>query len=94
VGTRNSAGVWTPDQAKRWLDFTRAAGGRIAAAEWMNEPTLAAISGAPKGYDAAAFGLDFKIFHAFAKESAAHVGTDGGRVLCRLPPLGQTAHPR
>src|SRR3954452_20642627 len=30
VGTRNSAGVWTPDQAKRWLDFTRTAGGRIA----------------------------------------------------------------
>ena len=68
VGTRNSAGVWTPDQAKRWLDFTRAAGGRIAAAEWMNEPTLAAMGGAPKGYDAAAFGRDFKIFHAFAKE--------------------------
>jgi heparanase 1 len=70
VGTRNSAGVWTPDQAKRWLDFTRAAGGRIAAAEWMNEPTLAAMGGVPKGYDAAAFGRDFKIFHAFAKQAA------------------------
>lgn len=70
VGTRNSAGVWTTDLAKRWLDFTRAAGGRIAAAEWMNEPTLAAMGGAPRGYDAAAYGRDFKIFHAFAKQAA------------------------
>jgi hypothetical protein len=69
-GTRDAAGVWTPDLAKRWLDFTRAAGGRIAAAEWMNEPTLAAMGGAPQGYDAAAYGRDFKIFHAFAKQAA------------------------
>lgn len=70
VGTRNSAGVWTTDHAKRWLDFTRAAGGRIAAAEWMNEPTVAALGGAPQGFDAAAYGRDFKIFHAFAKQAA------------------------
>src|SRR3954463_10106139 len=69
VGTRDSAGAWTPDLAKRWLDFTRSAGGRIAAAEWMNEPTLAAMGGAPQGYDAAAFGRDFKMFHAFAKQA-------------------------
>jgi heparanase len=69
-GTRDAAGVWTPDLAKRWLDFTRAAGGRIAAAEWMNEPTLAAMGGAPQGYDATAYGRDFKIFHAFAKQAA------------------------
>lgn len=70
VGTRNSAGVWTTDHAKRWLEFTHAAGGRIAAAEWMNEPTLATMGGAPRGYDAAAYGRDFKIFHAFAKQAA------------------------
>src|SRR3954468_19097140 len=69
-GTRDPSGVWTPELAKRWLDFTRAAGGRIAAAEWMNEPTLAAMGGAPEGYDAAAHEHDFKIFHAFAKQAA------------------------
>jgi heparanase len=69
-GTRDAAGVWTPDLAKRWLDFTRAAGGRIAAAEWMNEPTLAAMGGAPQGYDTAAYGRDFKIFNAFARQAA------------------------
>jgi heparanase len=35
----------------------------------MNEPTLAAMGGAPEGYDAA-YGRDFKIFHAFAKQAA------------------------
>jgi hypothetical protein len=36
----------------------------------MNEPDLIAISGAPPGYDAAAYGRDFKIFHAFARQAA------------------------
>ena len=36
----------------------------------MNEPTLAAMGGAPEGYDAAAYGRDFKMFHAFAKQAA------------------------
>jgi heparanase len=73
VGTRDSAGVWTPDQAKRFLDYTRSIGGRIAAAEFMNEPTLAAMGGAPEGYDAAAYGRDFKVFHAFAKQAAPNI---------------------
>ncbi len=64
-GTRNARGVWTDAQAARWLAFTRAAGGRIAAAEFMNEPNFAALGGAPKGYDAAAFGRDVKIFRRF-----------------------------
>lgn len=70
VGTRNEQGVWTPDQAKRFVDYTRSVGGRIAAAEWMNEPTLAAMGGAPKGYDAAAYGRDFKVFSAFVRQAA------------------------
>ena len=36
----------------------------------MNEPTLAAMGGAPAGYDAAAYGRDFKVFRAFAKQAA------------------------
>lgn len=70
AGTRDTDGAWTSDQGRRLMDFTRSAGGRIAAAEWMNEPTLAVMGGAPAGYDAAAYGRDFKIFHAFAKQSA------------------------
>ena len=70
VGTRNAQGVWTSSQAKRFLDYTKSVGGSIAAAEFMNEPNLAAMGGAPRGYDAAAYGRDFKIFHSFAKEAA------------------------
>src|SRR5580704_2637470 len=69
-GTRNSASVWTPDQARQLLDYTKSIGGRIAAAEYMNEPTYAEMGGAPKGYDAAAFGRDFSVFLPFVKKAA------------------------
>jgi hypothetical protein len=36
----------------------------------MNEPTFAAMGVAPKGYDAAAYGGDFKVFRAFARRTA------------------------
>jgi hypothetical protein len=70
VGTRDAAGVWTPDQAARLLAYTRFLGGSVAAAEFMNEPDLPAINGAPTGYDAAAYGRDFKIFRSFVKQTA------------------------
>lgn len=66
-GTRDASGVWTPDQARRFLAYTRSLGARIAAAEFMNEPALAAQNGAPRGYDAAAYGRDFRIFRAFMR---------------------------
>jgi Glycosyl hydrolase family 79, N-terminal domain len=69
-GTRDATGVWTDDQARRLLGFTTSVGGSIAAAEFMNEPDLVAISGAPAGYDAAAYGRDFKIFRGFARQAA------------------------
>ncbi|MBV8833986.1 MAG: hypothetical protein JO108_32700 [Acidobacteriaceae bacterium] len=70
-GTRNAEGVWTPDQARRFLAYTKSIGGRIAAAEFMNEPNFAAESrGAPKGYDAAAFARDIAAFHPFLKQTA------------------------
>jgi hypothetical protein len=70
-GVRDAAGVWMPGQAREFLDYTRSVGGDIAAAEFMNEPTMATMGGAPKGYDAAAFGRDFKLFAVFARQAAA-----------------------
>lgn len=67
-GTRGPDGLWRPDQARSWLAFTKAHGGTIAAAEYFNEPTLASMGGAPKGYDAAAFGRDFRVFDAFMRQ--------------------------
>ena len=72
-GARDAAGLWQSDQARRLFAYTKTVGGRIAAAEFMNEPTLAAMGGAPKGYDAAAYGRDFKAFVAFIKASEPDV---------------------
>jgi hypothetical protein len=69
-GTRDAKGVWTPEQARRFANFTKSIGGQLAAAEYMNEPTLATMGGAPAGYSAADFGRDFKLFRAFAKQTA------------------------
>jgi hypothetical protein len=69
-GVRDAAGLWQSDQARRLFAYTKSVGGRIAAAEFMNEPNLAAMGGAPAGYDAAAYGPDFKAFVAFVKTSA------------------------
>ncbi len=68
-GTRDATGVWAPDQARRFLAYTRSIGGTIAAAEFMNEPNLAETGGAPAGYDAAGYGRDFKVFHSFVKKN-------------------------
>jgi len=70
VGTRDAAGVWTPAQARRLFAYTKALGGHIAAAEFMNEPNFASFGGTPPGYDAAAYGRDFKVFRPFAREAA------------------------
>jgi heparanase len=70
VGTRDAAGVWTPDQASQFLAYTKSIGGGIAAAEYMNEPTFASMGGAPKGYDAAAYARDIAVFLPFIRKAA------------------------
>ena len=69
-GVRDAAGIWTSEQARTLLAYTKAVGGDIAAAEFFNEPTMPEYGGAPPGYDAAAYARDFAIFQAFAKEAA------------------------
>lgn len=69
-GVRDDTGAWTPDQARKLLAYTASIGGRIAAAEFFNEPNLAVIGGAPKGYDAAAYGRDFRAFLPFLRKAA------------------------
>lgn len=72
-GVRDANGVWTPVEAEKILHFTHSIGGRIAAAELFNEPTFASMGGAPKGYDAAAYGRDFRAFRAFLKKEAPNI---------------------
>ena len=64
-----------------WLAFTKSTGGRIAATEFMNEPTYAAMGGAPKGYNTADFDRDIVVFSCYgdplrlALAGCTHVGT-------------------
>ena len=69
-GVRDGNGVWRPEEALKLLTFTKSIGGSIAAAEYFNEPTFAAMGGAPKGYDAAAYGRDFAVFMSFLRKGS------------------------
>jgi heparanase len=69
-GTRDARGAWTPLQANKLTTYTHALGGTIAAAEFMNEPDLAAMGGAPAGYDAASFGRDIAVLRSFLKQAS------------------------
>jgi heparanase 1 len=90
-GVRDAQGVWTPDQAGRLFAYTASIGGSVAAAELFNEPNLAAMGGAPKGYDAAAYGRDFKIFLPFVRKAAPGLlvlgpgGVGEGGMLASFP---------
>jgi hypothetical protein len=68
-GTRDANGLWTPEQAQQFVDYTNSIGGSIAAAEFMNEPNMPEGAATPKGYDAAAYGRDVTVFHAWAKRA-------------------------
>jgi heparanase len=72
-GTRDASGVWTPNQARQFLSYTKSVGGHIAGAEFMNEPSFAGMGGAPKGYDAAAYGRDVAVFRPFLKQTAPEI---------------------
>src|SRR5882724_13262010 len=73
TGTRDAAGHWRPDIARRFFAFNRSIGGEIVAAEFMNEPTAPFLAGVPKGWGAADYARDFHAFHAFAREVAPNM---------------------
>lgn len=50
--------------------YTKSIGGTIAATEFMNEPTMATMGGAPSGYTGADYGRDVKIFSTFLKNTS------------------------
>jgi len=72
-GVRDAAGLWTSRQAKALLDYTKSIGETITAAEFFNEPSFAAIGGAPKGYNAEDYARDFAVFRSFAKAAVPNM---------------------
>ena len=91
-GVRDANGVWSPVEAQKILAFTRKAGGSIAAAEMFNEPTFASMGGAPKGYDAQAYGRDFRAFHAYMQKAAPSMKVLGPGSVGEAGTLGDMAN--
>jgi heparanase len=87
AGTRDAADVWTPKVAQAFVTYTKSAGGNIAAAEFMNEPTFPEAGGAPKGYDAQAYARDFAVFQAWAKANAPQMRIVGPGGIFEGTPL-------
>lgn len=67
---RDDAGVWTPVQARSFMEYTRSTGGEIYAAELFNEPNLSQHAGGPPGYNGEAFARDIQAFREFAAQVA------------------------
>jgi len=67
-GMYDKEGNWTPTQVKSILEYTRAVGGEIAAAELFNEPSHASHGDAPKGYNGERFAKDLAAFKTFAAQ--------------------------
>jgi heparanase len=96
AGVRDAAGVWTPDQAGELLAYTKSVGGNIAAAEFFNEPSYAAMGGAPPGYNAVDYARDFAVFRQFASAAAPGMqivgpGSVGEGITLMPGPLLKTA---
>ena len=93
-GAHDETGAWNPENSRRWLQYTRERGLKIAAAEFMNEPDVASLMGAPKGYSAADYGRDVRIFAKMLREVSPEtkfigpgsaVGGDGSTFAVPIP---------
>lgn len=93
AGTRDASGAWTAEHARRWLQYTKAHGYRIAAAEFFNEATLAAVGGLPKDYSAEDFARDLTEFKKLRAEEMpqmlllgpSSVGEGAGKAVMPFP---------
>jgi len=71
AGTRDEKGLWTADQAKAFFDYSQKIGGRIAATEFMNEPSFAFNGGAAPDYNAKKYSDDVKVFKTFLRKQSS-----------------------
>lgn len=70
-GVRDAKGDWTPVEAQKILDYTKSLGGKIAASELFNEPTMPSAGGEmPEGYNASNYARDMAVFYDWAKKEA------------------------
>lgn len=82
VGNHKPDGSWDPAQARLLLDFSRDYGVPVSAAEFMNEPNLLGMSGAPEGYTLADYCRDQDAFFRMLKEDYPEVLLVGPSATC------------
>ncbi len=68
AGDHPDGGPLDLTQAQKIFDFSHAYGVDIDAAEFMNEPNMLEMSGAPKGYSAADYARDQDLFFGWVRE--------------------------
>ena len=68
-GNHPNGGPLDLSQAKLLFDFSANYGVPIAAAEFMNEPNMMEMSGAPKGYTPADYARDQDLFNGWVREN-------------------------
>ena len=81
-GTHNEDGTWNPEQARMLFSYSREYGVPISAAEFMNEPNLLSMSGAPKGYGLNDFCRDQDAFFTLLKEEFPETLLVGPAATC------------
>jgi hypothetical protein len=70
AGAHHADGSWNPANSRAFLEYTLAAGLEVAGAEFMNEPDLAGMHGAPDGYTAQDYSRDLAIFEELLRDAA------------------------
>ncbi len=73
---------WDSTQAKLLFDYSMAYGVPVEAAEFMNEPNMLAMSGAPQGYTQEQFVRDQDLFFSFVRENYPDVLLVGPCSMC------------
>ncbi len=69
AGDHPDGGALNLTQARRLFTFSHDYGVDISAAEFMNEPNMLTLSGAPRGYTAMGFARDQDIFNAWVRSN-------------------------
>lgn len=84
-GAHHADGAWNPANSRALLAYTIAHGLEVAGAEFMNEPDLAPMHGAPDGYTTADYVRDVAIFEQMLREVAPNAQFLGpGAVYSRV----------
>ncbi len=84
-GIHKATGKWEPDQARLLLDYSIQYGVPINAVEFMNEPNLLEMSGAPSGYTVEDYNRDQDACVRFIRENYPDVLVVGPSVIGDKP---------